>query len=144
MNRIALASALGAFLFFPACSESEATTVTGVYEMDADATAAAMATAMKITDEAAIAGLKATMKGSTELKADMTYIVDGGEGVPQRKGTWTIKDGALTFTQTHNGDKEEADSATGTLKDGKLAVIFSKKGPTGEAMEISAHFTKKK
>jgi hypothetical protein len=121
MKRISLAAALGALLIIaPACSEAEAATVAGTYNVDADATVKAM----DLPADQADAAKKMLGTMITELKADMSYT-SSMEMLGKKmsvKGTWEVKDGTVTFTQTHADGKEEKATSTGTIKDGRLTV----------------------
>ena len=121
MKRISLTAALGALLFIaPACSEAEAATIEGTYNVDADATVKAMGLPVDQAED--FKKMLGTM--ITELKADMSYT-SSMEMLGNKmsvKGTWEVKDGTVTFTQTHADGKEAKDTSTGTIKDGRLTV----------------------
>ena len=121
MRRISLTAALGALLFIaPACSEAEAATIEGTYNVDADATVKAMGLPVDQAED--FKKMLGTM--ITELKADMSYT-SSMEMLGNKmsvKGTWEVKDGTVTFTQTHAEGTEAKDTSTGTIKDGRLTV----------------------
>jgi hypothetical protein len=135
MKRITLVAALGALLFVaPSCSEAEAATVAGKYDLDIDATAAGIVKAGGEAVKGQEELIKKSLAGSVTLNADLTCSGTMGAMKPSTfKGTFTIEDGALTVTQTHENGQEKADSFEATLKDGVLNLT---KGEGDKAMTM--------
>jgi hypothetical protein len=120
---IASALAVLSLSLFTACGGGSAAAV-GSYHLDVDALFASIAGDMKGAPADMLAGMKAKMSGSIELKADQTATFAIDMGVPMvpkqnETGTWKLAGNVLTMT-TKKGDKEESKSAK--LENGVITI----------------------
>jgi len=99
---------------------------------DDDPQAAAAAAMMAGMMDSMVQKMVANTDLSMEIKPDGTFHVSGkmGDGTPEdRDGTWTAKDGAITFTM------EGEAPATGHLREGSLYLKLPD-GGKGPDMEM--------
>lgn len=120
---IASALALLSLSLFTACGGGSAAAV-GVYHLDVDAMMASMGEQLKGAPADMLAGMKAKMSGTIELKADQTAAFTIDMGIPMapkqsETGTWKLAGNVLSMT-TKKGDKDETKSAK--LENGVITI----------------------
>ena len=118
MNRVCFTMALGALLFLdPSCSKPGDRYV-GEYVVDLDASPSPM---------------ENVQSSLVKLNPDMTYGTTSFHQFPDRpgerqttEGTWALKDGTITLTQTReNGQPSTLSQAvTATVRDGVMRVFL--------------------
>ena len=139
-----IAAATALLCLLPAgCSESQASSVVGRYEIDSGKTLKSLGetqsegeTMSAEEKEKARAALLAGLEGGfLDLKADNTFASSAGIMGESSKGTWSIKDGVITLHSIEAEGQQKSQSATAKLSGEELEMTL----PAGDN-ELTYYF----